>query len=206
MARFNNLDDMSSEYYDVFSELGNIGAGNAATALATMLQCKMDITVPKVRLLDFNEVCSELGGEDQIMAGIDLMVEGDINGSIMFLMDEESAHSIISKVMGGIPTENEHSLNEMEMSALKEVGNIIAGAYLNSLATMTNMIILPSIPYVCIDMAGAIMSVAAIEFGIIGDKILMIETQLTDDTEISGYFLLMPDLESYEKILGSLGL
>lgn len=205
MARFEKLDDMSSEYYDVLSELGNIGAGNAATALATMLQCKMDITVPKVRLLDFKDVCSVLGGEEQIMAGIDLMVEGDINGSIMFLMDEQSAHSIVSKVMG-MPTEQEHSLTEMELSALKEVGNIITGAYLNSLATLTSMMIYPSVPYVSIDMAGAILSVAAIEFGIMGDKILMIETQLMDETEINGYFLLMPDLESYDKILGSLGL
>ncbi|MBR1691264.1 MAG: chemotaxis protein CheC [Lachnospiraceae bacterium] len=205
MARFENLDDMSSEYYDVLSELGNIGAGNAATALATMLQCKMDITVPKVRLLDFKDVCSVLGGEEQIMAGIDLMVEGDINGSIMFLMDERSAHVLVEKVMG-MPTEQEHSLTEMELSALKEVGNIITGAYLNSLATLTSMMIYPSVPYVSIDMAGAILSVAAIEFGIMGDKILMIETQLMDETEINGYFLLMPDLESYDKILSSLGL
>ena len=106
----------------------------------------------------------------------------------------------------GMPTEQEHSLTEMELSALKEVGNIITGAYLNSLATLTSMMIYPSVPYVSIDMAGAILSVAAIEFGIMGDKILMIETQLMDETEINGYFLLMPDMESYDKILSSLGL
>lgn len=205
MARFDNLEEMSSEYYDVLSELGNIGAGNAATALATMLQCKMDISVPKVRLLGFQEVCGVLGGEEQIMAGIDMMVEGDITGSIMFLLDEASAHTLITKIMG-MPTEQEHSLTEMELSALKEIGNIITGAYLNSLATLTNMKILPSVPYVCVDMAGAILSVAAIEFGIIGDKILMIETQMMDESSINGYFMLMPDLESYDKILSSLGL
>lgn len=205
MARFENLEEMSSEYYDVLSELGNIGAGNAATALASMLQCKMDIMVPKVRLLGFQDVCSALGGEEQIMAGIDMMVEGDITGSIMFLLDEASAHTLITKIMG-MPTEQEHSLTEMELSALKEIGNIITGAYLNSLATLTNMKILPSVPYVSIDMAGAILSVAAIEFGIVGDKILMIETQMMDESSINGYFMLMPDLESYDKILSSLGL
>lgn len=205
MARFEKLDDMSSEYYDVLSELGNIGAGNAATALATMLQCKMDITVPKVRLMGFNEVCGAIGGEEQIVVALDLMVEGDITGSIMFLMDEESAHLLVEKVMG-MPTENGNAFTEMELSAIQEIGNIIVGAYLNSLATLTNMMVAPSVPYLSIDMAGAILSVAAIEFGMIGDKIMMIETQIRDDQAMNGYFLLMPDLESYDKILGSLGL
>lgn len=205
MTRFNNLDDVSNELFDVLSELGNIGAGNAATALATMLQCKMDITVPKVRLLDFKDVCGALGGEEQIMAGIDLMVEGDITGSIMFLLEEKAAHVLVSKLMG-METEDEHTFTEMELSALKEIGNIITGAYLNSLSSLTSMMIVPSVPYICVDMAGAILSVAAIEFGIMGDKILMIETQISDETQINGYFLLMPDLESYEKILSSLGL
>lgn len=205
MARFEKLDDMSSEYYDVLSELGNIGAGNAATALATMLQCKMDITVPKVRLMEFNEVCRAIGGEEHIVVALDLMVEGDITGSIMFLMDEQSAHLLVEKVMG-MPTEKGNNFSEMELSAIKEIGNIIVGAYLNSLATLTNMMVAPSIPYLSIDMAGAILSVAAIEFGMIGDKIMMIETQIRDDEAINGYFMLMPDLKSYEKILASLGL
>lgn len=205
MARFEKLDDMSSEYYDVLSELGNIGAGNAATALATMLQCKMDITVPKVRLMEFQEVCGVIGGEEQLVVALDLMVEGDISGSIMFLMDENSAHLLVEKIMG-MPTEKGDSFTEMELSAIQEIGNIIVAAYLNSLATLTNMMISPSVPYLSIDMAGAILSVAAIEFGMIGDKIMMIETQIRDDQAINGYFLLMPDLESYEKILGSLGL
>lgn len=205
MSRFTNLDEMSGEYYDVLSELGNIGAGNAATALASMLNCKMDITVPKVRLLDIKDACSAIGGEEQIVAGIDLMVEGDIKGSIMFLLEEKAAHVLVEKLMG-MKTENEDSFTEIELSALKEIGNIITGAYLNSLSTLTSMMIVPSVPYACVDMAGAILSVAAIEFGIMGDKILMIETQISNETEINGYFLLMPDLESYDKILSALGL
>ena len=77
---------------------------------------------------------------------------------------------------------------------------------LNSLSAMTNLKIVPSVPDLCIDMAGAILSVPAIQFGIIGDKILLIQTQFTDEFELDGYFILLPDLESYEKILTSLGL
>ena len=96
--------------------------------------------------------------------------------------------------------------NEMELSALREVGNIITGSYLNSLSMMTNLKIYPSVPELCIDMAGAILSVPAIEFGTIGDDILLIQTQFLDEVELNGYFILIPDLESYEKILSSLGI
>ena len=104
----------------------------------------------------------------------------------------------------GMPSEGE-DFSEMELSALKEIGNVITGAYLNSLATLTNLTIYPSVPYVCIDMAGAILSVPAIEFGAIADKMLMIQTDFADDVELSGYFILVPDEESDAKILHALG-
>jgi chemotaxis protein CheC len=198
------LESMSEQYFDVLKELGNIGAGNATTALAQMLQCKVDMKVPQVKLLEFSEVGDLMGGEEQIMAGIYLCVEGDITGSIMFLLEKESARHLISKLMGmEIPDEE---FNEIEVSALKEIGNIITGAYLNSLSTITNLKIFPSVPDLTIDMAGAILSVPAIEFGTLGDKILLIQTQFTDDYELDGYFILVPDLESYAKILKALGL
>lgn len=200
-----DLQAMSDQYVDVLMELGNIGAGNAMTALAQMLQCKVDMKVPRVRLLEFSEVGAAMGGEEQIMAGIYLAVDGDITGSIMFLLERDSAMHLVEKLMG-MPMSGGGEFSEMEISALQEIGNIITGSYLNSLSAMTGLKIIPSIPALSIDMAGAILSVPAIEFGLIGDNILMIETQFSDDQEIAGYFILVPDLESYEKILTSLGL
>jgi len=199
-----SLESMSEQYYDVLKEIGNIGAGNATTALAQMLQCKVDMKVPQVKLLDFNEVGAMMGGEEQIMAGIYLCVKGDITGSIMFLLRKDAAKHLVSKLMGmELPGED---LDEIGTSALKEIGNIITGAYLNSLSSLTNLKIFPSVPDLTIDMAGAILSVPAIEFGTLGDKILLIQTQFTDDCELDGYFILVPDLESYGKILGALGI
>jgi chemotaxis protein CheC len=120
-------------------------------------------------------------------------------------MEEKSAHDLVARLMG-MPPANEHSFNEIEMSALKEIGNIITGAYLNSLSTLTNMKIIPSIPDLCVDMAASILSVPAIEFGEMGDKMLMIETTFTDFSTIDGYFILVPDLPSYDKMLSALGL
>lgn len=199
-----SFDEMSQEYFDILKELGNIGAGNATTALAQMLQCKVDMSVPKVGLLEFKEVGAAMGGEEQIMAGIYLGVEGDITGSIMFLLEKESARFLVSKLMG-MQAEGD-DFTEMEFSALKEVGNIITGAYLNSLSSLTNLKIYPTIPDVTVDMAGAIMSVPAIQFGAVGDRMLLIQTQFFDEVAIDGYFILIPDMESYAKILAALGM
>lgn len=199
-----NLND-SEQYFDVLKELGNIGAGNATTALAQMIQCKVDMKVPQVRLLDFQEVGQAMGGEEQIMAGVYLLVEGDITGSMMFLLEEKAAHTLVAKLMQ-MPENQEGPFSEMELSALKEIGNIIVGSYLNSLSVLTNMMIVPSVPDLSIDMAGAILSVPAIEFGELGDKILLIQTQFTDDVSFDGYFILIPDLESYDKILTAIGM
>ncbi|MCR4909542.1 MAG: chemotaxis protein CheC [Lachnospiraceae bacterium] len=203
MAEFdlNNVDDM---YFDVLKELGNIGAGNAASSLAQMLQTKVDMKVPRVELLDFSELGEAMGGEEQIMAGIYLLVQGDITGSIMFLLEERSAHTLVSKLMGTSPGDHA-GFDEMESSALKEIGNIITGAYLNSLSAITNLTITESIPSLAVDMAGAILSVPAIEFGMVGDKMLLIQTSFTDDEELNGYFILVPDLPSYSKLLQALG-
>ncbi len=199
-----NFDQMTNEHFDILREIGNIGAGNATTALAQMLQCKVDMAVPQINLLEFKDIGAAMGGEELIMAGIYLGVEGDITGSIMFLVEKDSARHLVSKLMG-MELEGEE-FSEMELSALKEVGNIITGAYLNSLSSLTNLKIYPSIPDLTVDMAGAILSVPAIEFGALGDKILLIQTKFFDDVAIDGYFVLIPDLPSYSKILSALGM
>lgn len=200
-----DLNNMEGIYLDVLREIGNIGAGNAATSLAQMLQSKVDIKVPKIDLLDFSEVGEAMGGEEKLMAGIYLGIEGDLTGSIMFLVEEKCAHSLVGKLMG-MDTSEETDFSDIEKSALNEIGNIITGAYLSALSTLTNLTAIATIPSLCIDMAGAILSVPAIEFGTMGDKMLMIETAFTDDIEINGYFILCPDLESYDKLLSALGM
>lgn len=204
MAESISFERVTTEYYDVLKELGNIGAGNATTALAQMLQTKVDMKVPQVRLLDFKDVGEAMGGEEQMVVGIYLGVEGDITGSIMFILEHNAGKSLVSKLMGMPPSEGDFS--EIEISAMKEIGNIITGAYLNSLAQITNLKMLPTIPDLSIDMLNAILSVPAIEFGIMGDQILLIQTVFTDDVDLNGYFMLMPDLESYSKMLTALGL
>lgn len=205
-----SMEQLTNQYFDVLKELGNIGAGNATTALAQMIGCKVDMSVPQVKLLEFRELGELLGGEDKIMVSIYLQVEGDVDGSMMFILEKSAAVHLVNKLMCGMLGIEEseiegHDFGEMECSAIKEVGNIITGAYLNALSSLTNLKIFPSIPQLGIDMAGALLSVPAVEFGALGDKILLIQTKFSDDIDLDGYFILIPDMESYQKILTSLG-
>lgn len=199
-----SLDHIDDNYYDILRELGNIGAGNATTALSVMMNSRIDMSVPKVALLDFKNITELVGSEETILVGILFMLEGDINGMMMFLLNCSSARKLINVLMGTNATS--YDFSEMELSAINEVGNIISGAYISSLATLTNMSILTSVPSLNIDMAGALLSVPAIEFGKIGDKVLMIQTNFGESDYVNGYFLLIPDMDSYDKILASLGI
>ena len=199
------LDEINEKYFDVLKEIGNIGAGNATTAIANMLNHRMNMSVPKVELLPVEKIGTSIGSEDQIIVGILLGVENDIEGSMMFLMDLPSAHHLVNRLMMRDP-DYDGDFDEMDLSAIKEIGNIISGAYLTALSGLTNLDIVPTVPYVAIDMAAAILSVPAIQFGMMGDKALMINTEIGDELDIDGYFILMPEGDSYQKILSSLGL
>lgn len=200
------IGELNNNQLDVLKELGNIGAGNAVTALAKMLNKKVEMEVPKVKILDFKEIPEMLGSEDILIAGILLEVTGDIKGNILFVMDLSSAHRLVNILMGRQDLTEQKELDEIEISALKEMGNILAGSYLSALSMLTNLNILPSVPDLCIDMAGAILSVPAIGFGVVGDSVLYIETQFTDGAErVDGEFFLIPDADSYEILLKALG-
>lgn len=205
-----SMEQLTQQYFDVLKELGNIGAGNATTALAQMIGCKVDMSVPQVKLLEFQELGAIVGGDDQIMVSIYLQVEGDIEGSMMFILSKPAAAHLVNKLMCGMlgideSNAEDYAFGDMECSAIKEVGNIITGAYLNALSGLTNLKIYPSVPQLGIDMAGALLSVPAVEFGVLGDKILLIQTKFSEDIDLDGYFILIPDMDSYEKILTALG-
>lgn len=205
MARI-DLNNIDTVQFDVLKELGNIGAGNATTALAKMINAKIDMKVPKVELLGFSEIANAMGSEETVMVGILLLLEGDVNGMMMFLMQEDSAKNLVNKLMGiENVDENAEEFSPIQLSALNEIGNIITGAYLSALSNLTGLTIVSSVPSLQIDMAGAILSIPAIEFSKIGDKVLLIETMFDDETAIDGYFVLIPELQSYDVILSSLG-
>lgn len=199
-----DVDDINDITIDVLKELGNIGSGNAATALATMISKKVDMAVPQVKILDFKDVPKILGGEEVPVVGIYFEMSGEIIGNIMFVLSLESGKNLTNILFN--KKNNSMELDEMDISALSEIGNILASSYINSLSALTGLKLTISVPSLATDMAGAILSVPAIQYGYIADHVLFIETQFQEgDKKVTGNLFMIPEIDSFKKLLKSLG-
>ncbi|MEW4369259.1 chemotaxis protein CheC [Paenibacillus kandeliae] len=190
---------------DVLKEVGNIGAGNAATALSQLLDKPIDMAVPKVQILPFEQIADKVGGPEQIVLAIFFRVEGDAPGNLFFILTPEAGKGLLHR-LAGLEVSDDEQFSEMEQSALAEIGNILAGSYLSSLADFTRLSMSPTVPGLAYDMAGAILNYGLLQFGEMGDDALLIDTTfLEGKEEVEGQFFLIPDPESFEKIFISLG-
>ncbi|MBQ1915693.1 MAG: chemotaxis protein CheC [Selenomonadaceae bacterium] len=197
--------NLSANQLDALREIGNVGAGNSATALSQIINRRIDMNVPKVALVPLDAVPDLVGGPDTIVVGVFLRVYGKAPGNILFLLPQKSAYYLVDTLMGKNHGDTE-KLDLMDESALMEIGNILAGAYLNAFFTFTNISMLPSIPALAMDMAGAILNVVLVQLGQMGDTAMVIETEfLSEDDGINGHFFLVPDPGSLETIIAAVG-
>lgn len=200
-----SYDSISDIEMDVLREVGNIGAGNAATALADILADRVDMTVPELKIVDVSEMTNILGGPENEMVGILVNMTNDVQGMLMFLLDKEFTHLLINVLLDE-NIEDFSSITDMGISALMEIGNILSGAYVNALSTMTDLNIQLSPPQIAVDMVGAILSYPAAQFGEMGDKLLLIEENFHSRQEsVKSHLLIMPEMNSLDIILNKLG-
>lgn len=202
-----DFSELSGMQLDILREIGNIGSGNAATALAQLLNAKIDMNVPQVNILPFAEVPDLVGGADLHVVGLFLVATGSAPASILFLLPVDKACLLVDMLMGKEwGKTNPSNLSDMDISALMELGNIICATYLNALAMFTQLDFRPSVPALGIDMAGAILNSVLAQFGAVADHVLVLETEFKrGDQEIVGHFFLLPEPGSLDVILASLG-
>ncbi len=192
---------------DALREIGNIGAGNAATALSQMTGCPVQMGIPAVKLLPVEEIADEVGAADDIVAAMFLGVEGDAPGHMLFVMSERAARTMVNVLMGkGGEASTVGAFDEMELSALQEVSNIMTGSYLGALAQITGLRLEPTPPLVGVDLAGALLGAALAEVAMVSDTALLLESTLgDDDTPSVGDFLFIPTAEALALVLERLG-
>ena len=201
------IEELSDTEFDVLKEISNIGTGNAATAISKLLGGRVDIKVPDIRFLQFSELPEIIGGAENEVIGILVSLENDIDGMMMFVMDKPSASVIVNRILNRDNEELGKEMSEMEISVLSEFGNIIAGSYLSAISRLTGMVVSPSVPALSDDMAGAILSVPAIEFGKMSDRVLLIRSEfLSESGQAKGFFILVPTLKGFDNIFKRLGL
>ena len=191
---------------DALREIGNIGSGNAASSLADMLNRKVDMNVPSVKILDISELAEMLGGPETEVVGILFSLKHDFEGMMMFLTEKKFAHLVLNVLMNK-NFESFDELNEMDLSAIAEVGNVMVGAYINAISMITNLKIGITAPALAIDMVGALLNVPAVEIEKYGDKALFIQDGFIDGTEqVTSYLMLIPEIEYLKKIFEILGM
>jgi chemotaxis protein CheC len=197
---------LNERQLDALREISNVGMGHAATALSQLTGKTVNLNVPRVMVLDTASMHEYLGGSERKVVGIYLRMLGNAQGNILMVFPLENAARILEKLLpqknaGGDP------VTELELSALKEVGNILASAYLNALGKMLQMTLLPSVPVMTIDTVSTIIDNALGEFGEVGGKTLLLDTDFFGSGErVNSQFLLLPAPSSLEIILTTLGI
>lgn len=200
-----DLNNLSPIAIDCMKELGNIGSSSAANSLSAMLEKPVKMRVPDVRVLEYQQVIDELGGAEKIITGILVPLHGDIKGMMMFLLQESFANVVLNTFL----QRNEvkfHALDETERSTILEIGNIMAGSYLNALSELTGLSMKMAVPSMNVDMLGAILNVMLVEFAEVGDTVLFIDDGfIIDNVDIKSNIILIPEMESLDTLMKKLG-
>ena len=203
ISSFHEINDM---HIDVLKEIANIGSGNAASSLSRMLGQSVNISIPDIAILGFNEACAALGGAEAVMVGTLLMLKDGLNGMMMFLLPIEVVCDLVNMLMF-TDIKSHEEIDEIGYSVINEVSNIMSASFVTAIADMTDLPIDISPPEAALDMLGSIMSYPSIYFAKMSDTLLLIQ----NDLEIAGRkahtsVLLMPDMESLTKLMASLGI
>ncbi len=205
-----NLEGLPSNQLDFLRELENIGAGHAVTALSVMLGGNVELRVPKAQFCAYNQICDLLKGPENVVAGLLVGISEDLNGYILLVLDKPDAHMLTNMLLGELPDisgEEIANLSELQVSALKEVSNILIGSYLTAISALTDFHILASVPELVIDMAGAVMNLLVSAYGEYGEGVLFMETEFViSERSLFGRFFLIPDVDSYNKLMAQMGL
>ena len=192
------MSQMDATELDVLTEFGTIGAGNATTALSVLLNSKLTMKMPKVSFMNLDEFVESIGGAENVIAGVMSNISGEIEGFVLFALDIEDAHRLVNRLMG-LELSSIDLFDDVDLSAVKEIGNILISSYLASLETLTGIL--------AIDMAGAILSFPAVVNSRERDEVLRIESQFEgEDLSIEGHIMMIADTESYNTIRQKLGI
>ncbi len=198
-----SLDHLSDLQKDALKELGNIGAGHAATALSQLLNATIKLGEPTIEVIKFRDVSARMGLEERPVAAMHLFVRGEAPGQIVVLFEKSQAMDFVRvflrRIIGDI-----NIYESLQESTLKELGNIIAGAYLTALTALTEIHMLPSVPTLSY---GTVTEALNSVVSILPDQaVFLIESPFFDNgMKITGQVMLIPEAGSVEPLLSVFG-
>jgi len=181
-------------YLDAFKELGNMGAGRAASSLSELTSSSVQVSVPEVKILQLNEIDNEIGGINIVIGNITQIKSDtdDITGFIYLFFPKKSAYNVVDMLLG-LENGTTKDLDEMGESAISEVCNILTSSFCDAFADFLGISILPSPPKFCEDMSGALL-----------DYILAVTIEEVSDDKIVVFLTRFKCVENSEDCLPSI--
>lgn len=200
-----DYEQLTSMEIDTLREIGSIGTGNAATALSQMMNRPVRITLPEVRIMEYNEAIEWIGGPEEVTAGVLVKMSGDVGGIMLSVQKLELVNVVLSTMLGE-SIESYENLTELERSAMIEIGNIMISTFINAMSGLADLDIKLTVPAFAVDMQGAILTVPMAEYGGMSNYLMAIGGNFVcDGKEVPCHLLLSPDLRSLEFLLRKLG-
>jgi len=200
-----SFDQLNSLELDTLKEIGNIGTGNAATALGQLLDREVGITMPEVRIMGYNEAIDWIGGPEIVTAGVLAGMGGEMGG-VMFSVQKLEFINLVLETMLGMRVNDYHELDDLCRSALVEVGNILISTFINALSGLSGISVNLTVPAFAVDMQGAILTVPMAMYGGTSDYLMTIGANFVcNGKQVPCNLLLSPDVRSLNYLLAKLG-
>ena len=201
----NRMTDASQgRVIDVITEFANIGAGSAATALSSLLDVELMNDATTCEILPLGKVNDYLGGAGQIVAGTYTYLCGDLKSGVLVVLPSDSAKALLEHLTKSKVELS--ALNQIQLSALKEVGNICLCWYLIAVSKMIDVDMIPAPPDATVDLLGAVMDMPLASVGAKVDTVIAVHTSFKAlDRQFEGYFLMLPEESTLKLILDRMG-
>ena len=178
-------------------------AENASKALSKLLNQEVDIEFQTVGVTKTEDLCPLVGPEEMVAAVL-MRVTGDGEGAALLIFPKETALAMADALTGGRGESHGH-LTELGVSAMKEAGNIIAGAYLTVVSNTVGAKLVEHVPDFAHGMFGAIMSQVAAGFAREANDAFVVAVELQfAPARLNGYFLLVFDKADSDAIFGAM--
>jgi chemotaxis protein CheC len=199
--------DLGPRQLDALREVANIGAGHAATALSQMVNTRIMVDIPEIKIVKLEDVGELIGPPDEIVSAVMMQLLGDVTGRTVQIFPWRTAVQLTSVLLEHPGAEKRpEDFGEAEQSALREISNVLVGAYINALSEFMGLMLIMSPPSIAIDTAQAVLTTSYLNFGDHHDYVFAVNTRLGMDTntDLGAHFLLLPDDASLKVILRAL--
>ncbi len=190
---------------DALKELGNIGSAHAITGLSELLKKRIDVSITNVDIIPLQIIYTLFNGPESMVSVVYL--EGyseDFRGMMFLIFPHPEAQKMVEMATGNKVRELLVS-DEMALSSLKEIGNIMCGCYLNTLATFLGRRIMHSVPQLSNDMLGAVMDSILVDLSLESDYAIVLETAFSlTQNQCNGFLFFIPTSESIDTIFDAI--